>query len=126
MKIVYLQNNHPKKSLEITATLSPVEFERLRGGLDNIGVFAADDLTVPASVIRTGSRHHRVKYLLFPSSLRQLFQAQDYDFSTVSCGTSEDAERLYIIYRVPKKAATTTNQDSRNGLLIPDGLIHGR
>lgn len=103
--IFTLRKAESEGRLRIEGELTEQEYAELNGRLQGLRVFCADQISEPASVIKTGARHTYAKYLLFPVSLRRAWRADEYDFNRLRCGVLPSKETLYVIYAVPAKSS---------------------
>ena len=97
-------NVTPSAGVEIQALMGKAEYHHLQGTMNDLCVFATMKLEVPSSSIKTGARHHRAKYLLFPSLLRRRWSADSYDFDDMDCGCVKFKEDLYVVFKARSKS----------------------
>lgn len=100
MDIIGMEDRKDRDRIVVRAVMSTDEFERLQGKLDDLVVFSPDTIKVPASAIKTGSRHNHSKYFLVPVKVRKELKGNPFSFEEVRCSVFLSEGDEFIIYKL--------------------------
>lgn len=102
MKILQLEESDEPNGVIVKAFLDKGEFRQLVGYLDNLVLFASNNINESSKAIKTGARHSYARYLLLPAKLRKSFKTDTHDFDNIRCGAIECKDSLFLIFSLNK------------------------